>query len=355
MALSRILNTAESVEIDILSEIGSGFFYEGFTMSDMRAGLLAAGERDVTINISSLGGDVNDALVIYDLLKMHKGKTTAHILGATASSGTVIAMGADYVKMSSNALFLVHNTWTGAVGNADELRAKANDLDKFDERIIDIYKKATGRRAGTIEKLMKEERWIDAAEAFEFGFIDEVFTPAKAAASALNVEQIMAEKKLPALPENYIIHQNTEEMNINEKLDEIRNKIGELILGKEKEGMKILDQPEVQDAIKEMETAIADEAQTYATEMTAKDEALASVTAEKEAIEAKLAEVEAKATEFENSLNEIQARLASIEAKATPTEHTPSVEDPQAVNNVETNPFDNAAEGLRIDVKKLNK
>ena len=141
MALNRIYNDGNPT-IDILSDIGQGFFSDGFTMSDMNHFLRDIGEQDVTMNISSLGGDVNDALVIYDLMKMHKGKITANILGATASSGTVIAMGADYVRMSANALFLVHNTWTGAVGNAEDLRAIANDLDKFDKRIISIYKKS---------------------------------------------------------------------------------------------------------------------------------------------------------------------------------------------------------------------
>lgn len=357
MALNRIYNDGNPT-IDILSDIGEGFFTTGFTMSDMNHFLRDIGDQDITVNISSLGGDVNDALVIYDLMKMHKGKITANILGATASSGTVIAMGADYVRMSSNALFLVHNTWTGAVGNADDLRAVAADLDKFDERIIEIYKKATGRRAHTIEKLMKEERWIDANEAFEFGFINEVFAPAKAAAGLDRkavAEKIKGQHKLPPIPENFINNENITEMELKEQLANIMNGITEIIKGKEKEGFKILDSEDFKAYVATIEEDIKAQAQAYAEATQEKDEAIAKLTEDSAAIQAQLDEVLAKASDIEARYNDLMAQYEQAQAKATETPVMPDVEVPSGEAPKETSPFADAANAMRNDVKKYNK
>jgi len=79
--------------------------------------------------------------------------------------------------MSENALFLVHNAWTMTMGNANELREAADELDVWDSRIVNIYKNKTGKRKSQIHSLMEEEKWIDADEAKSFGFIDNTFKP----------------------------------------------------------------------------------------------------------------------------------------------------------------------------------
>lgn len=168
-------------------------------MDSIRARLTEAGDKPVILNIASLGGVVDHALVIHDLIAMHKAPTTARIMGATASAATVVAMGADRVEMSENALFLVHNARMVAAGTADDLRKDADTLDTFDERIVNVYVNATGASRRRIRELMKEDKWISPAEAKEWGFVDTVFTPAKAAAIALPVEEINASGLFPII------------------------------------------------------------------------------------------------------------------------------------------------------------
>lgn len=186
----QIRNSADQIEIDVFGTIGDSLFDEGVTMDSIRARLTEAGDKPVILNIASLGGVVDHALVIHDLIAMHKAPTTARIMGATASAATVVAMGADRVEMSENALFLVHNARMVAAGTADDLRKDAETLDTFDERIVNVYVNATGASRRRIRELMKEDKWISPAEAKEWGFVDTVFTPAKAAAIALPVEEI---------------------------------------------------------------------------------------------------------------------------------------------------------------------
>lgn len=224
----RINNSIETLEIDILGTIGEDWLSEGITMQGIRNQIADFTSGQIVLNISSLGGDVNHALTIHDMLKSHPARVTARIMGATASAGTIVALAADEVQMSENSLFLVHNAWTMTLGNAEELRKTANDLDRFDDRIVNIYKKKTGRRDNTIRKLMAEERWIDADEALEWGFIDKVYRPTAAAASMVRdqFEQIRADGRLPEIPEkiNQINEEMTEETKtwMSERFDEIK-------------------------------------------------------------------------------------------------------------------------------------
>lgn len=195
----QIRNSADQIEIDVFGTIGDSWFDEGVTMDSIRARLTEAGDKPVILNIASLGGVVDHALVIHDLIAMHKAPTTARIMGATASAATVVAMGADRVEMSENALFLVHNARMVAAGTADDLRKDADTLDTFDERIVNVYVNATGASRRRIRELMKEDKWISPAEAKEWGFVDTVFTPAKAAAIALPVEEINASGLFPII------------------------------------------------------------------------------------------------------------------------------------------------------------
>ena len=190
-----INNAAEVSTIDIFGEIGEGWLDEGVTMDSINNQLSEITSKDVTINISSLGGDVNHALAIYDLLKMNGAKVTANIIGMTASAGTIIALGADEVNMSENAMFLVHNVWTSVQGNASDMREKAEELDKFDDRLVNIYKKKTGKKKSEILSLMEDEKWINGKEAKAFGFVDNVFAPTKIAASV--IKNINNSKYLP--------------------------------------------------------------------------------------------------------------------------------------------------------------
>ena len=353
MANFRIQNKADEVEIDVLTGIGEGYFFDGFSMNDARRQLQEAKGKNVTVNISSLGGDVNDALVIHDLFKSHSGTVTANIMGATASSGTVIAMGADEVRMSENALFLIHNVWTGAIGNADELRAVADDLDKFDERIINIYKAQTGKRASAIRNLMKEEKWIDSTEAKDFGFIDKVYTPTKAAAS-LNRKEIEASGKLPPMPEN--INNKIEDMELTEKFNEFYDKVKALIKGED--ATKIEDIEGLHETISAFEAEIKDQSETYATAIKAVEDQHETVTAERDKLQAQVDEMTKAAEEIAEqivnnnaTIEKLTGEVESMKAGSTPTAVVDDP-DPQEPNKPQESKFGKAAQALAAHLKK---
>jgi ATP-dependent Clp endopeptidase proteolytic subunit ClpP len=171
-----IFNKVENgFQINIDDEIG----FWGITHQDFTNQLNEIGEQDVQLNIASYGGAVSDAFAIYNSLKSHKGRIVANIYGDSASSATFIAMAADEIRIVDNALFLIHNVWGGVTGEADDLRKAADDMDKVNSNIIDVYKKRTGLNKNTIKSLMNKGDWWTAKEAKANGFVDAVVEPSE--------------------------------------------------------------------------------------------------------------------------------------------------------------------------------
>ncbi len=139
--------------------------------------------------ISSLGGSVDHAISMHDRLAAH-GNSTAILTGMVASSATIIALSSKLTKMSQNSLYLIHKpmTWIDEWGtlNEDDIDAliaklgkDKNDLGKVTLVIAKMYATKTGKPVKDILDLMKQETWLTADEAKEWGFVDEVFTPSK--------------------------------------------------------------------------------------------------------------------------------------------------------------------------------
>src|SRR5690554_176290 len=157
-------------EIFIYDEIGAfGISAKQFA-DDLKP---HANARQLTLRINSPGGSVFDGNAIYNQLKQHPAKITAHIDGIAASMASVIAMAADKIIMPENALMMIHNPWTISAGDSDQLRKDAELLDKVKTTLVGAY----GRSAMTddeIVAIMDAETWLTAAEAVEMGFADEI-------------------------------------------------------------------------------------------------------------------------------------------------------------------------------------
>ncbi len=134
----------------------------------------------IVVNIRSTGGDVNDAILIYEALTSLKIPITTRCYGYVASAATVIAQAASEGErmISTNTLYLVHNSTCAAEGNASELSARVDLLRKTDERLSELYARRSGRSAEEFLSLMGEEggngRWLNAEEAVAAGLADKV-------------------------------------------------------------------------------------------------------------------------------------------------------------------------------------
>ena len=137
----------------------------------------------MNVYINSAGGDVFDGVAIYNILKRNRAKVIVEIDALAASIASVIAMAGDEIRMADNALMMIHNPWGMAIGDVNEFLKIIDTLNKVkDSSIMPAYQKQTGLEEERIAELMDDETWMSAAEAKEYGFIDEVTAEKKIAA-----------------------------------------------------------------------------------------------------------------------------------------------------------------------------
>lgn len=140
---------------------------------------LDVAEDDIELRINSGGGDVFEGQAIFSLLESWKATTgksvVVYIDGIAASIASVIAMAGTDIRMSANALMMIHNPWTpAAAGSSDDLRDLAGVLDKIRDTIVTVYESKTGMDRETISLMMDEETWFSAEEAVNFGFVNSI-------------------------------------------------------------------------------------------------------------------------------------------------------------------------------------
>jgi len=85
--------------------------------------------------------------------------------------------------MPANAMMMVHRAWTVAMGNANDFRKMAEDMDKIDESIVAVYESKTGMKQEDIISLLDAETWLTAQDALDNGFCDEIEEGKQVAAS----------------------------------------------------------------------------------------------------------------------------------------------------------------------------
>lgn len=160
-------------EILIYDVVGQDYFGGGITAWDVKSQLDAFGDVDeVTVRINSPGGDVFDGLAIFNLLSESKAKIRIKVDGYAASIASIIAMAGDEIEIAQNAMVMIHNPWTFAAGDANEMRQQADVLDKVKGSLIGTYQTRVGIESDELSVLMDSETWYSAEEAVKFGFAD---------------------------------------------------------------------------------------------------------------------------------------------------------------------------------------
>ena len=176
----QIKNEAEEEEAELVlyGEIANSSWYEDdVTPKQFAEDLKALGGKDLKLRINSPGGDVFAAQAIYNQLKSYTGNITACIDGMAASAATIITCAADKVVMPSNGIFMIHNPMCIVMGYMDvpKLKKMTDRLTVVKQTIVNVYmKKCKNVSESKLNKLMDAETWMNADEALDYGFVDEV-------------------------------------------------------------------------------------------------------------------------------------------------------------------------------------
>ena len=178
----RAADEAGDAEILLYDFIGYDWWSDsGTTALSFKRNLDSLGDvKRLTVRINSPGGDVWDGMAIYNQLSQFPAETTVVIDGLAASVASVIAMAGDKIQAAEVSQLMIHDAWTIAMGNAQDLREMADVLSKIDGQIADTYAVRSGRPAAEFRELQNKDTYLTAQEALGLGLIDEVIGTRKA-------------------------------------------------------------------------------------------------------------------------------------------------------------------------------
>lgn len=179
--MNQFYNRASSGRFDIKDEAGvynvylDGIIgaYEGIQSPDfVREVHNLRSEQPIALHINSEGGNVFQAVDIFNALKRHSGRITAYINGLAASAASYVAMAADEVVMGMGAQLMIHDASGPFFGNSAQLDEFKQDLERVSDSIAGFYAYRAGGTVAEWRKRMKAETWYNAEEAVRAGLAD---------------------------------------------------------------------------------------------------------------------------------------------------------------------------------------
>lgn len=213
--------TSTEADLYLYIEIASwGAGYSAHSAQSFKQELDNLGEIEtLNIYINSPGGDVFEGNTIMNMLKRKKCTKNVYIDGLAASIASVIAMAGDKIIMPSNAMMMIHNAWTYAIGNSKDLRKLADDLDKVNASIRQAYLDKAGDKLDeeTLINLMDNETWLTAQECFDYGLCD-VVGEDKNIAAKFDLNLLNQYKNIPV---NYVLKQAEAKNNNQQVIDKL--------------------------------------------------------------------------------------------------------------------------------------
>jgi ATP-dependent Clp protease protease subunit len=135
-------------------------------------------EREINMYINSPGGSVTAGLAIYDTMQFVKPPVSTLCVGQAASMGSLLlaagAKGRRYALPHSR--ILIHQVSGGFEGQASDIEIHAREALRLREILNDILAHHTGQPAKKVEKDTDRDNFMSAAQAVEYGLIDEVIS-----------------------------------------------------------------------------------------------------------------------------------------------------------------------------------
>ena len=315
----------ETADIYIFDEIGT----YGVTAQDFISDIKDLKDTPINLRINSIGGDVFDGMAMYNVIKRREAKTTVYIEGIAASIATIIALGADEVIMAENSLFMIHNAWGGAMGEAKDMRKTAATLEKISGELTDIYMKKTGLSYEVLAEMMDEETWLNAQEAYDFGFVDTISDSIKVAAKYdvskfKNITQEEIQNKLSININNKKMTNELKEW-FGSKVDEIvasvkgSVRVSDDVAEQTTITVNLGDNEEIMNKISEFETTnidLSNKITLLEGELVASKGTNETLTVEVEALNAKINKADAKGTEIDTDSDPVIVENKKEDANA---------------------------------------
>ena len=147
----------------------------------------------VNVHINTYGGDVFEGISIFNILRASGKNIVTIVDGIAASAGSLIFLAGDTKKMPVNTQLMIHNPWTYARGNANDLEKVVDMLRTTESAMTQTYMETFVGTEEELKELLDSEKFMTADEAKTFGFVDEIITKEpESAAQATIAERLMS-------------------------------------------------------------------------------------------------------------------------------------------------------------------
>jgi ATP-dependent Clp protease protease subunit len=138
----------------------------------------ADSEKDIHFYINSPGGVVTAGMSIYDTMQFIKPDVCTYVMGQACSMGSLLAQAGSAGKryMLPNARHMIHQPSGGARGQATDMQIQVEEILKMKTSLTEIYVKhnSKGKTYEDFAKDMERDKFMSAAEALDYGLIDEI-------------------------------------------------------------------------------------------------------------------------------------------------------------------------------------
>ena len=133
-------------------------------------------DKDIQLYINSPGGSVTAGMAIYDTMQYIKCDVSTVCIGMAASMGAFLRSGGAKGKRFAlpNAEIMIHQPLGGAQGQATEIQIAAEHILRTRKTLNSILAANTGKPLEVIQTDTERDNFMSAAEAKEYGLIDEV-------------------------------------------------------------------------------------------------------------------------------------------------------------------------------------
>jgi ATP-dependent Clp protease, protease subunit len=133
-------------------------------------------KADIHLWINSPGGSVPSMLAIRDVMKLVPNDVSTLAMGIACSAGQFLLSAGTPGKRFAlpHARVLLHQGSAGIGGTAMDIAIQADDLRHTRDTVLSLISQDTGQDVETVERDSRRDRWFNAQEALDYGFIDTI-------------------------------------------------------------------------------------------------------------------------------------------------------------------------------------
>ena len=137
--------------------------------------------KDINLYINSPGGSITAGMAIYDTMQYIKCDVSTICIGMAASMGAfLLSSGAPGKRFAlPHSEIMIHQPLGGMQGQAADIKIHADRIIKIRSTLNKLFSEQTGKPLEIIERDTDRDNFMTAAEAKEYGLVDEVISKRK--------------------------------------------------------------------------------------------------------------------------------------------------------------------------------